>query len=136
MRVGVNGRVRLVVADVAAFTEPVRDVGFWRSEQEPWFPDPREHIDESWSGPERDAVITHVEHRGERAALYAGLASCRLCGAALGCADLTDGVYYWPEGLDHYLREHHVKLPQEFVMHVLRDTPDSERSTRPRIEVE
>jgi hypothetical protein len=31
---------------------------------------------------------------------------------------MTDGVYCWPEGLAHYINEHDVRLPAEFVAHV------------------
>jgi hypothetical protein len=37
----------------------------------------------------------------------------------MGRAELTDGVYVWPEGLAHYLEKHNVRLPKEFVQHVL-----------------
>jgi hypothetical protein len=33
---------------------------------------------------------------------------------------MTDGVYCWPEGLAHYVKEHDVRLPDEFVTHVAR----------------
>ena len=42
-----------------------------------------------------------------------------MCGALLGTFDMTDGVYVWPEHLEHYLKEHHVRLPDRFVAHVL-----------------
>lgn len=38
--------------------------------------------------------------------------------AANGNLDLTDGIYIWPEGLAHYVFDHHVRLPPEFVEHV------------------
>jgi len=38
----------------------------------------------------------------------------------MGRGELTDGVYVWPEGLAHYLEKHNVRLPQEFVDHVLK----------------
>ena len=38
----------------------------------------------------------------------------------MGRGELTDGVYMWPEGLAHYLEKHNVRLPQEFVDHVLK----------------
>jgi hypothetical protein len=39
----------------------------------------------------------------------------------MGSGERTDGVYVWPEGLVHYLEKHNVRLPQEFVDHVLSD---------------
>ena len=36
----------------------------------------------------------------------------------MGCSDLSDGVWVWPEGLHHYLESHQLILPEEFVHHV------------------
>jgi hypothetical protein len=49
-----------------------------------------------------------------------GLSPCRLCGQLNGSAEYTDGTYVWPEGLAHYVMEHDVRLPDEFVSHVRR----------------
>ncbi|WBB69033.1 hypothetical protein [Micromonospora sp. WMMD812] len=44
----------------------------------------------------------------------AGVSVCRLCGAANGSTEQTDGEYFvWPEGLAHYVEEHDVRLPDE-----------------------
>ena len=37
----------------------------------------------------------------------------------MGCTTLTDGKYVWPEGLAHYVSEHAVRLPEDFVRHSL-----------------
>lgn len=37
----------------------------------------------------------------------------------MGCTTLTDGKYVWPEGLAHYISEHSVCPPEEFVKHSL-----------------
>ena len=54
---------------------------------------------------------------------YLGLSWCRFgCGidlARMGSRDLTDGTWMWPEGLAHYVRDHNVVLPEEFVAHAL-----------------
>jgi hypothetical protein len=45
-----------------------------------------------------------------------GVSVCRLCGAANGSAEQTDGEHFvWPEGLAHYVEEHGVRLPDEVV---------------------
>lgn len=42
------------------------------------------------------------------------------CGVrGLGCAERTDGIFVWPEGLVHYVESHDVRLPEEFTQHVL-----------------
>ncbi|MEU8285341.1 hypothetical protein AB0C01_13470 [Micromonospora sp. NPDC048905] len=44
----------------------------------------------------------------------AGVSVCRLCGAANGSTEQTDGEHFvWPEGLAHYVEEHDVRLPDE-----------------------
>ena len=44
----------------------------------------------------------------------AGVSVCRLCGAANGGTEQTDGEHFvWPEGLAHYVEEHGVRLPNE-----------------------
>jgi hypothetical protein len=51
-----------------------------------------------------------------------GYSTCRICGDYRnGDRELTDGVYLWPQGLAHYVREHQVRLPSQFLDHV-RDT--------------
>ena len=54
---------------------------------------------------------------------YLGRSWCRFgCGidwALMGSRDLTDGTWAWPEGLAHYVRDHNVVLPEEFVAHAL-----------------
>ena len=54
--------------------------------------------------------------------LWMGCSSCRFsCGVTedrMGCRDLTDGVWAWPEGLAHYVEKHGVMLPESFFAHV------------------
>lgn len=43
-----------------------------------------------------------------------GYSSCRLCKRCdkeMGCCDMTDGVYVFPEGLLHYIACHSVRPP-------------------------
>lgn len=50
-----------------------------------------------------------------------GLSWCRFhCGEkSMGYREWTDGYFYWPEGLSHYVRCHQVRPPAAFVDHVL-----------------
>lgn len=41
----------------------------------------------------------------------------------MGTSDLTDETYAWPEGLSHYVRVHHVRLPKLFTRHILGKLP-------------
>ncbi len=81
-------------------------------------PNPKDYIDTSWDICERNKIINYLEN-GKRLAMYLGLSPCRICNGYFGSKDLTDNVYIWPEGFVHYLKEHGVKPPQEFIEHVL-----------------
>ena len=48
-----------------------------------------------------------------------GYSPCRICGQQNGALELSDGVFVWPDGLAHYVSDHLVKPPQEFVVHAL-----------------
>lgn len=52
-------------------------------------------------------VVDHLRS-GKVVAQYRGDAYCRICGKALGDADVSDGRYVWPEGAEHYVTDHAV----------------------------
>lgn len=113
-----NGRVR-------TFPEPPPyDVQVEEWEQEMAYinslPDPRDFVDETWTGPERDAVIAHLGE-AEVFVRWRGVSFCRFdCGVdRMGSRCMTDGVYVWPEGFLHYINKHAVKPDQDFIDHVL-----------------
>lgn len=63
----------------------------------------------------QQAVAAYLRS-GAVVATAAGVSTCRLCGAVNGSAEQTDGQHFvWPEGLAHYVEEHHVRLPDEVV---------------------
>ena len=141
-------------------------IGYWKSIEEPHWPDPLEMVDPSWDAEERAKVVEYLRG-GHGVAHFMGESWCRLgCGTApdmervrtvfhgggvtdaefgwkerrkarqdavqraeeanmtgdnvdMGCRELSDGTYVWPEGLAHYVEEHNVRLPQQFVDHVL-----------------
>lgn len=79
--------------------------------------DPRSMVDTSWGAEERDLVVGYLR-AGRVAVQFRGLSRCRFCGRENGSKELSDGTFSWPEGLPHYLEEHGVRLPDEFVEHV------------------
>ena len=97
--------------------QSLRLIGYWASDGDRTWPDPSTLIDLAWDEEEREDVYIHLRY-GLVARAYMGKSSCRLCGEPVGNLEFTDGVYVWPEGLPHYVREHHVRLPAEFVEHV------------------
>jgi hypothetical protein len=58
---------------------------------------------------------------------YLGWSNCCICGCINGTTELSDGAYVWPEGLSHYVREHKVRLPNEFIQHVIDKLEDVEK---------
>jgi hypothetical protein len=45
-----------------------------------------------------------------------GCSYCRFgCAWIEGTGCVTDGTWIWPEGLAHYVEQHHVPLPGEFL---------------------
>jgi hypothetical protein len=57
---------------------------------------------------------------------YLGQATCRFPNCehfewsnGIGSDEFTDGVWAWPEGLIHYVVRHDVRLPDEFISHVM-----------------
>lgn len=96
-------------------------VGYWHSKDRPDLPDPAWFIDEQWDADTRQRVIDYLKN-GKVVRRYMGFSWCRFrCGNGRhnGTNDCSDGVYGWPSGLAHYLKDHAVRLPDEFVTHAL-----------------
>ncbi len=100
----------------AADTQPLRLIGYWRGEQVPQWPNVLDFVDAEWDEDDRHATWQYVL-QGTVARVWMGWSYCRICGVQNGDADLTDGFYMWPEGLAHYVHDHKVRLPDEFVRH-------------------
>jgi hypothetical protein len=116
----------------------LRAIGFWiRDLRDESYPAPQELV--GALPEERRLSLAHYLESGATFGQYLGYSWCRfVCGAAesvaaqmdtrLGTRDLTDGTWVWPEGLAHYVREHGVVLPEEFMAHAasgtLPTTPD------------
>lgn len=67
------------------------------------------------------ATIADYLNNGRKVETYLGSSYCRFgCkDVDMGSADLSDGIFVWPEGLSHYVLVHHVMLPSEFLKHIL-----------------
>lgn len=100
-------------------------VGFWRSQytlpnskNEMELPNPKDFIDINWDAKEKEAVITFLNNPVKTQG-YRGRSNCRICGCLNGSKDFMDEKYVWPEGLVHYITDHNVKVPQEFIDYIL-----------------
>jgi hypothetical protein len=109
----------------------VRLIGYWREGCDDRWPDPRDLVDETWDERERGLVAAYLEE-GFRPWACAGYSHCRFCGKVNGCAEVTDGVFLWPEGLAHYVREHSVRLPDEVLDHIKQRQNEPAPSARQR----
>lgn len=78
-----------------------------------------DHVDPSWDPSLRAAVVEYLA-RGSQHGAYFGTDVCRFCGKENGSIERSDGVWIWPDGLVHYVRDHAVRPPRDFVNHVLR----------------
>jgi hypothetical protein len=96
-------------------------------------------IDAAWDPGVRRRVVAYLKRRAFVLPCIAlGLSRCRLCGRVNGCGESSDGVFVWPSGLAHYVVDHGVRLPDDFVRHALTRPPAkasgkksaSKRSTR------
>lgn len=99
----------------------LRRIGYWGAGYglaNGHYPNPTAFVDPSLDEEERDLVVTYLRN-GVVARAYMGYAPCRLCDKRdNGNLELTDGVYLWPQGLAHYVADHSLRLPQEFVHHI------------------
>jgi hypothetical protein len=96
-------------------------IGYWIDVDRPELPDPSRFVDIDWDLNERRDVASYL-NGGRPTNSGCGCSPCRLCGAANGFEELSDGTYLWPEGLAHYVLDHAVRLPDEVVQHALRPT--------------
>ena len=100
----------------------LRLIGYWGNGRWAFWPDPHDFVDKEWSSAERASVVDHLRDGRSfalRGDVQAGFSTCRICDTIDGSGEYTDGVYVWPEGLMHYVAAHDVRLPEEFVAHVL-----------------
>ncbi len=99
--------------------EGYKKVGFWFSPSETDLPKPKDFIDLNWDETEKQIVLNHINDRKLMRTAYRGSSQCRICHCMNGSEDITDGTYVWPSGFAHYITEHGVKPPKDFIAHCL-----------------
>lgn len=98
-------------------------IGYWTTSRvnDPFpLPWPGDFVDPDWDSQEAEAVAQYLDSQPD-VQHWRGISFCRLdCGyTAMGSTDKSDGIYTWPAGFSHYIRDHKVKPPQEFIDHCL-----------------
>jgi len=116
------------MSEIYMKSSPMRLIGYWmESLNDCDYLPPQEFV---W--PFADDIRTTVADyldRGDIFATYRGPSWCRFyCAQDMGCREMADGCWVWPEQLGHYVRDHGVALPVEFVEHVRAGTPPIPRS--------
>lgn len=91
-------------------------IGLWCNRAEPYWPDPKDFVDEEWNETDRAEVVRALRS-GRQVRQFRGESTCRMCGQLNGASELTDGTYLWPDGLAHYVSEHSVRLPEQVEAH-------------------
>lgn len=92
----------------------LRRIGYWKACLRDDYPFPQEVRAEYTPGLAHK-LGTYLES-GRFFTSYLGTSRCRFgCPGDRGTAELTDGVWVWPEGLAHYVRNHPVALPTDLV---------------------
>lgn len=84
------------------------------------------------SDDDREHLVAYLMRVDLPSTEYRGFSRCRICGCRNGSADVCDGTYVWPSGLAHYVAEHRVALPDEFVRHCLASRGAAQVGTRRR----
>jgi hypothetical protein len=105
--------------------ENLIQIGFWYSDVDSIkdFPKVETAMGWSWDPVERARVAEYLKF-GKKHEQWRGSSACRVCGLDNGSQDLTDGFYVWPQGYAHYVLEHGVKPPQDFIDLVLHGVND------------
>ena len=132
----------------------LKAIGFWIKDlSDESYPAPQELVG-ALPEEQRRSLARYLES-GATFEQYFGYAWCRfVCGASesgtrgprdsfaagmdtrLGTRDLTDGTWVWPEGLAHYVREHGVVLPEEFMEHAASGGPSTTPDPHEAVETE
>lgn len=88
-------------------------IGYWNSANEEEYIWPQE-ITSKEIPPYKNNLVGYIK-QGVPCIEWRGWSTCRICKEHLGTYCLTDGIWIWPEKLDHYIEKHNIILPDEFI---------------------
>jgi hypothetical protein len=95
-------------------------IGYWNDEENiyPYYPLPQ-NLEKYVVGNAFDSAVEKIIcdflKSGDETNFYRGSSKCRICRKPLGSHERTIGDWIWPDGLDHYVSEHKIILPFEFL---------------------
>jgi hypothetical protein len=96
---------------------PAEPVAGQRTDEDSPFIHPRRLVDSSWAREDRPRIVRYLSEA--RAVAHAGGHSyCRFGCGLIGRAEQSDGIWLWPEGLVHYVQDHDIRLPDQFLSHI------------------
>ena len=96
-------------------------IGYWcrdepqgQETEDRIFIHPSRVVDSNWELKCRPQIIQYLKS-APTLWHFRGLSPCRFGCGENGSGEQSDGQWLWPEGLAHYVEQHHVKLPDDFV---------------------
>lgn len=96
--------------------------GVWKLDAEEPFEAPlfSQVVDHSWRPPDLGELVAYLRDCPVAITSGAPPGNCWLCGQVLWELNTqrSDGVWVWPSSLEHYVAEHHVRLPDRMVGHI------------------
>ena len=77
-------------------------------------------VDTEWTPPDLKDIADYLSRCPVVISSQAMASPCPLCGVVLDnlTAQQSDGEWVWPSFLEHYITEHHVRLPDRMVHHI------------------
>ncbi len=115
---------------------PFRIIGYWLGPDAPGWPDAAEFVDDYADPADREEAAQRLDNGILTDCASMGYSLCRLCGKRNGDTERTDGALIWPDGLGHYVRDHHVRLPEEVEVLLRRTVPSAEEAVRQAVHAE
>ena len=97
-------------------------IGYWKNPQNPQLPDPTKIVTTYKNSTIKDKIVNYLK----KASIFVctdGFSFCRFQNCEvdrwqMGTDCLTDGKYLWPSGFHHYIQDHNVSIPKEFISHM------------------
>lgn len=93
-------------------------IGYWNGTSDEGYIWPQEIVSEKKISYKKK-IISYLQ-KGFPVLHWMGYSGCRICCETLGSKCLSDGFWIWPEKLEHYVDKHNIRLPEEFVRHMIK----------------